>query len=289
MTQTATHGTAQRAILFMLAAICAFSVMDVAVKALAPRVGVLPAMWARYTGQMIVVTILILPRARQVIRTRYLGTQVLRSALLMGATALFFTGINLIPLAEAAALMSLNPVLITLGAALFLGEALGPRRIAGIAVAMIGALMIMRPGSAVFSPAALFPLAGAMCFSGYALLTRRLGADEDVWTSLFYTGVVGTCVLTLVIPFAWVPPDAVSIALMLTIATAGTTGQLFMIRAFTTGDAAMLAPYAYLSLVFAMIWGLSLFGEWPDLWTIAGAMVISGAGVYVWYRETHQS
>ena len=120
-------------------------------------------------------------------------------------------------------------------------------------------------------------------------MTRRLGADEDVWTSLFYTGVVGTLVLSCVVPFVWVRPDPTAILLMAMIAAASTTGQLFLIRAFTAGEAAMLAPYAYFGLIFATFWGLAIFGEWPDLWTIAGAIVISGAGVYVWYRETHRS
>ena len=289
MTQITMTGAENRAILFMLAAILAFSVMDATVKGLVPDVGVVPALWARYAGQMLVVTLFVAPRLGSVVRTRHLPTQVLRSTVLMGATGFFFTGVSLIPLTEAVALMSVNPVLITLGAALFLGEKLGPRRIAGITIAIVGALIVIRPGSAVFSPAALLPLAAACCYSAYALLTRSLGADEDVWTSLFYTGVVGTLVLTAIIPFVWVGLDAFDILRMLLIAAAGTTGQLFMIRAFTEGEAAMLAPYAYCGLVLSAVWGLVLYSEVPDPWTIVGAIVISGAGLYVWYRETHRS
>ena len=290
MTHVALPGSSERqAILYMLAAVLAFSVMDATVKGFAPRVGVLPALWARYTGQMIVVTLLVLPRLRSVARTRRPGTQILRSALLMGATGFFFTGLSLIPLTEASALMSVNPVLITLGAALFLGERLGPRRIAGIVAALVGAFLVIRPGSAVFTPAALLPLGAACCYSSYVLITRRIGADEDIWTSLFYTGTVGTLVLSAIIPFAWTPLDTTSILMMLVIAAAGTTGQLFLIRAFTAGEAAMLAPYSYLGLVLAALWGLFLYGEIPDSWTILGAIVISGAGLYVWYRETHRN
>ena len=82
--------------------------------------------------------ILIAPRLQSVVHTRYPRLQILRSVLLMCATGFFFTGISLIPLTDAAALMAMNPVLITLGAALFLGEALGPRRLAGIAIALVG-------------------------------------------------------------------------------------------------------------------------------------------------------
>ncbi len=270
----------------MIAAILCFTLMDASVKALSPRIGVLPALWARYAGQMAVVFLLVLPRLRRVVRTRYPKLQFFRSLLLMGATAFFFTGISRIPLTDAAALMSINPVLITLGAALFLGEGLGPRRIAGIVVAAIGALIIIRPGSGMFQPAALFPLGAACCYSAYALFTRRVGPDEDPWTSLFYTGLVGTVLLTLLVPAYWQTPDTFSLGLIVLVAGFGTLGQMLLIRAFSTGEAAMLAPYAYCGLGFAAIWSALFFGEYPDIWTICGALVIAGAGLYVWHRET---
>ncbi|MCR9155951.1 MAG: DMT family transporter [Rhodobacteraceae bacterium] len=277
-----------RAILLMIAAIFCFSIMDATVKALAPNVGVLPALWARYAGQMLLVFVLVLPRLKTVVRTKYPGLQFLRSLLLMSATACFFTGLSLIPLSDAAALMSTNPMLITLGAAMFLGEKLGIRRIAGIVAALIGALIIIRPGSDVFSAAALFPLSAAVCYSAYALLTRRVGADEDVWTSLFYTGFVGTVLLSILVPFQWQTPSATDIGLMVIVAVAGTTGQLALIQAFSKGEAAMLAPYSYTGLAFAAFWSVIFFSEIPDFWTIIGSLVIAAAGLYVWHRETQQ-
>lgn len=280
--------THNRAILLMITAILCFTLMDASAKALAPRIGILPTVWARYTGQMCLVLVLIAPRIKTVVKTTYPGLQFLRSILLMSATAFFFTGITLIPLSDAAALMAVNPVLITLGAALFLKEPLGPRRIGGIIVAMFGAMIIIRPGSDVFSLAALIPLAAAMCYSAYSLLTRKLGPDEDVWTSLFYTGLVGTILLTLAVPFAWEAPDATAWALIGLITVLGTFGQLSLIRAFSAGEAGMLAPYSYTGLVFAATWGALFFGEFPDFWTVFGALVIAGAGLYVWHRETYR-
>lgn len=275
-----------RAILLMIAAIFCFSIMDATVKALAPNVGVLPTLWARYAGQMLLVFVLVMPRLKTVVRTKYPGFQFFRSLLLMSATACFFTGLSLIPLSDAAALMSTNPMLITLGAAIFLGEKLGVRRIGGIVAAMIGALIIIRPGTDVFSAAALFPLGAAVCYSAYALLTRRVGADEDVWTSLFYTGFVGTVLLSILVPFQWQTPSAADVGLMVIVAIAGTTGQLALIRAFTKGEAAMLAPYSYVGLAFAAFWGVIFFSEIPDFWTVVGSLVIAAAGLYVWHRET---
>ena len=188
------------AILLQVGAILCFSLMDACVKALVSQTGVLPALWARYAGQMLIVTLLILPRFRTVVRTNRLGTQITRSIALMGATGFFFLGLTYLALADNAALMSINPVLVTLGAALFLGESLGPRRIVGIVVALLGAAIVMRPGSGVFTLAAIFPLLAACCYTTYALLTRKVGRDENVWTSLFYTGLVGTLILSCVVP-----------------------------------------------------------------------------------------
>lgn len=286
MGPTGSDTGARHAILLMIAAIFCFTLMDAGVKALAPRVGVLPSLWARYAGQMLLVFLLVLPRLRQVAQTNMPGLQILRSLMLMGATAFYFLGLSLIPITEAAALMSVNPVLITLGAGLFLGERLGPRRLFGIAVALCGAVLVIRPGSDVFSTAALAPLAAAVCYSGYALLTRRVGSGEDVWTSLFYTGLVGTLVLSCVVPFAWVTPDGPALLLMMVVIGFGTVGQLCLIRAFSQGEAAMLAPYSYTGLIFAALWGILFFAELPDGWTISGALVIAGSGLYVWHRET---
>ncbi|GGH26369.1 EamA-like transporter family protein [Cribrihabitans marinus] len=281
-----TAAVTQRAILLMILATLCFSLMDASVKALAPKVGVLPALWVRYAGQMALVIILVLPRLTRVARTRYPVRQFLRSLLLLGATGFFFLALTRIPLTDAAALMALNPVLITLGAALFLGEALGPRRLTGIALALVGALIVIRPGAGTFQPAAILPLGAALCYSGYALLTRRLGADEDPWTSLFYTGLVGTVLLSLVAPAHWQDPGPQGWMLIASVAGFGTAAQMLLIRAFTIGEAAMLAPYAYLGLGFAAVWSAVFFAEWPDLWTVCGALVIAGAGLYVWHRET---
>lgn len=262
-----------------------FTIMDASVKALAPRVGVVPSLWVRYGGQMFVVLLLALPRLRATMRTDLPLLQVARSVLLLCATAFFFTGISLIPLSDATALMMVNPVLITLGAAVFLGEALGPRRIAGIAVALCGALIVIRPGSDVFSLAALLPLCAAICYSAYILVTRKVGERESVWTSLFYTGLVGTVILSAIVPFFWVTPDLTAIGLMVMVVVAGTMGQLTLIRAYSIGEASMLAPYSYTGFIFASLWGALFFAEFPDQWSVIGALVIASAGIYVWYRE----
>lgn len=272
----------------MIAAIFCFSVMDACVKAISPITGTLPALWARYAGQMLVVCLLVAPRITSVARSHYPRLQIARSVLLLMATFCFFLGIARIPLASATAVMALNPVFITLGGAVFLGEVIGPRRVFAIAAALCGALLVIRPGSDAFQPAALLPLAAALCFASYALITRRVGPDEDPWTSLFYTGLVGGVLLSLAAPWFLEWPGLRAALFMAGIAVVGTTGQLLLIRALSAAEAGLLAPFSYCGLIFATGIGAVFFAEIPGVNTILGALVIAGAGLYVWLRETRR-
>lgn len=175
----------------MIAAIFAFTVLDLCAKALTQRVGLMQTLWARYAGQTVFVLIIILPRIKTALRTDYPKLQFLRSVLMLGATTFFFAGLSKLGLAETTAIMDISPVLITLGAALFLGERFGIRRGVGVFTALIGALIIIRPGAGVLSLYALFPVGAAVCYSGFALATRYVGNKEDVWTSLFYGAALG--------------------------------------------------------------------------------------------------
>ena len=282
----AAPGSVARAILLMIGAVFCFTLMDATAKALTGRIGVVPTLWVRYLGQTVVVLLLVSPRLFTVLRTRYPGLQVLRSIYLLCATALFFWGLSNIGMAQATAIMNVNPLLITLGAALFLGERIGPRRALGVLAALAGALLIIRPGTDVFSPFALLPLGAACFYSAYALTTRFVGRDEDRWTSLVYTGLLGAMVLTCIIPFHWPVFDITSLMLVGALAVLATIAQLLLITALQQGEAGVLAPFAYAGLVFATLWGLLFFAEVPDAWTFAGMAVIAGAGVYVWHRET---
>jgi len=278
-------GNAQ-GILLMIITMFLFGIMDVMAKEVAHRTDTVMAIWARYAGQTVAVSLLVLPRLRTVLKTSYPGLQLLRSIFLLGATSCFFFGFVLIGLANAAAIMSLNPVLVTVGAALFLGERFGIRRAVGVIVALIGALIIIRPGSAVFSPYALLPFLAAISYTGYALTTRFVGRDEDAWTSLLYTAAFGAIILSVIVPFFWVKPDGVASFLMLIMGSIGAVGHFCLIRAFMAAEASTIAPFTYFGLLYATLWGILLFGETPDIYTYVGALVIVGAGIYVWHRET---
>ncbi len=270
----------------MLAAVFLFTVMDALAKRLTLEIGLIPTLWTRYAGQAILVLLIVSPRLFQVAKSRYPKLQVLRSVVLMTATCLFFLSISKIGLAEATAIMDVNPVLITLGAFLFLGEKIGPRRIIGILVSLVGALIIIRPGTEVFTIYAVLPLVAAVCYSTYNLTTRYVGDRESPWTSLLYSALFGAIVLSCIVPFYWQPVNLSTAFLMALLGVCGMTSQLMLIRALALGEASLLAPFAYVGLIYATLWGFLFFDEFPDQWSILGGIIIALSGFYVWYRDT---
>ncbi|NQW14182.1 MAG: DMT family transporter [Rhodobacter sp.] len=269
----------------MLLTVFLFTVMDAIAKGLAARYDTFQVVWARYTSQTLVAVIILLPRLKSVAKTRYLGLQLIRSAFLFCATISFFFGIVWVGLAQSSAIMSVNPMLISIGAFLILGEQFGIRRAIGVGLGLLGALIIIRPGAEVFSPLALLPLVAAVCYAGYSLSTRFLGREESVWTSFLYTAAFGTVVATLIVPWFWTTPTLMDAGVMILLGVIGGAGQLCLIKALSVAEAGAIAPFAYIGPVLAATWGMLFFDETPDLWTWVGVVVIIGAGIYVWQRE----
>lgn len=275
-----------RGIAFLFLAILFFTAMDAAAKGLVQRYPSPLVIWARYAGQLLVVLALLRGRTGQMLRTRWPGLHLLRSICQFGATALFFASLTQVSLAEATALTDTNAVLITLGAALFLGERLTPARVLGVLVALAGALIVLRPGLGVFTPAALLPLGAAISYAGNALLTRALGPHESPWTPLIFAALFGTLVTSLALPIVWHPIAMADLPLFVLLGLLGTGAQLCIIRAFSLAEASVIAPFGYVGLVFATLWGIVLYAEYPDLPTILGAVLIVAAGLYVWHNES---
>ena len=273
-------------IALILAAILGFTMMDATAKHLTQTYHPAQVVWARFVGNLVIFALIFRGAMFPLMRTRRPGLQFSRALMQLGSVGLFFTSLQFIGLAEATAIMDLNPVLITLGAALFLGEAIGPRRLAGIAVALIGALIIIRPGMGVFQPAALLPLVGAFTYATGALLTRMARADS-VATSVMWSAVVGSVLTSLVVPFVWQPVAMADLWAFALLGVFGTLSQYLLVRAFATAEAGVLAPFGYTGLIWAGLWGWLLFGQLPDAWTVAGATIIVAAGLYVWSREAH--
>jgi len=275
---------AERGAALMVAGVFCMASMDVMAKILGHSIPVAQIVWLRFVSQALLVGGGLIIARRALFTSAHIKLHMLRGLATTFSSYMFFLGIIYLPLADATALIQLGPVMVTLGAVFVLGETIGRRRIIAIAVAFLGAMLIIRPGSSVMSPASAFPMLGAVGFTVYALATRFVRSDGP-WTALFLQGVFGTMFSSLLVPFFWQPialADAPAVAALVGF---GILGHLLMIRAFAVAPAGDIAPYGYAGLLFAVIFGLVLFGETPDGVTLLGAVVIVTAGLYVWYRE----
>lgn len=271
-------------ILLLLGAILTFTLMDATAKHLVGAYHPGQIVFVRLAINLTAVLALIGPRLRQVAATRQPLIQIGRGVAQLASVGLFFTALGSIGLAEATAIMDLNPVLITLFAALFLGERIGPRRLLGIGAALAGALLIIKPGASVFQPAALLPLMGAATYAAGAILTRMARGESTLTSMLWATGSA-TVLTALLMPFVWQPIAAQHLWAFAALGLFGTLSQALLIRAFALAEAAAIAPFGYTGLVWAGLWGWLFWGTIPDGWSILGAVVIVGAGLYVWQRE----
>lgn len=275
----------RRGIGLYLLAVLIFSVQDGIAKHLAEFYDPFMVVWARYSAQTAWTLGVFGPFMWRYLRTRNLPLQLIRSAFLFGATLCFFNAFKHLPLAESVAIFEIAPLIITGLSVLVLGEKVGWRRILAVSTGLLGALIIIRPGSEVFSWAALYPVGAALCFACYSIATRFLSGGEPALTSFVYTALIGTIAASVMVPFVWETPAMEHVPMMVGLGLVGGAGHYLLIAALALAPASVVAPFSYIGLLFAVGIGVVVFGEVPDLMTAFGALVIVGAGLYVWYRE----
>ena len=277
--------TPPRGILYLALGIFAFTAMDAVAKGLVAHYPTVQVIWARYIVNLIAVVLILGPRLTAALKTRFPWLHLARGISQMGAIGFFFASLNYIGLAEATALAEVNPLLITLGAVLFLGEALTRPRLIGIAVALIGTLIITRPGMGVFSAAALLPLGCAVSFAANILLTRAVGSRESAAAAMVYSALLGTLFSSTLVPFHWTPVAMPDLPAFILLGALGMAAQWCVVRAYSMSEAAAIAPFGYLDILFATFFSIVAFDEYPDRFTMIGALVIALAGLYVWRKE----
>ena len=222
---------------------------------------------------------------RQLVRTRKPRLQIARGLSILLSLTFIFGSLQFLPLAEATVINFTGPLFMVALAGPMLGERVGWRRWAAVIVGLAGAMIVVRPGSEVFQWAALMPIASAIFFALFQLLTRKIAGHDGALTTLFYTQIVAAAGATLAAPFFWTPVTLYQLGFAFLAGCVGLTAHICMFNAFRLADASLLAPINYTRIVASVLLGYWIFGDLPDFYTIAGGAVIIGSGLFVIYRE----
>ncbi len=214
--------------------------------------------------------------------------QAFRGVLLAAEICIMIVGFVHLGLVESHAIFASYPLLIAALSGPVLGEAVGWRRWAAIGIGFVGVVVILEPGFAIFAPAAAFPLAAALMFALYGLLTRYVARRDSAATSFFWTGVTGAVAMTAVGVWNFEPMSGPDWALMAVLCVSGATGHFLLIKTYEVAEASAVQPFAYLQLVFATILGITVFGETLEANVAIGAAIVVGAGVFTLLR-THKA
>lgn len=279
--------------ILMLAAMLILPGIDAIAKWLSDAISSGQVAWSRFFFQTLIMLPLFL-RTRGPIVTCALPLHALRGALIALATLLFFSALKYLPLADAISIFFVEPLILTLLCAVFLGESVGWRRLAAVVTGFAGALIVIRPSFHALGLPALLPLGTALSFAVYLILTRKLAQHEYPERMQFYAGVFGGIVMTValaagsvtdvaVLSFVW--PDHSQWFLLAGLGVIATAGHLLVVHAFRRAPAGLLAPFQYVEIIGATILGLVFFGDFPDAMTWIGVVVIVSSGMYVFHRE----
>ncbi len=276
------------------------SVNDLAIKALSGSYALHQIILIRaFIGIALVLLVIRATRTgfRQLI-TRRPGAHLIRVSIVMVSNVTYFLGLAAMDIADAVATAFVAPLLVTVMSAVILGEKVGARRWAAVAVGLLGVIVMLRPGAGVIQPAAILVLISAFCYASSHMMTRRMRETESAMTLNFFVQVGFILVSTIMglwvgdghlagssnpsLAFLfrpWVlPPVADWWAFVAT--------GMMMSQAYRTSEAALVAPFEYIGMPMAIFWGVVVFGTWPDATGWAGIALICGAGLYTLWRET---
>ena len=274
-----------RGILLIVGATLLFSTSDAAAKFVTQTLPMIEVAWVRYLVFLLAALAPALRRRGDVLRTRRPWQQAARGLAILVSALLFLLGLRVLPMADAAAINFVSPLLITALAVPLLGETVGLRRWAALGVGLFGAVLAARPGSGAFQFGAIYPLLSALAWAFAMVLTRGFASAERPATTLLWTAGSGFLLLSLLLPFDARVPDARELVLCLLIGVVASGGQFLVVLAYRLAPASLLAPFSYVQLIWSTLAGYLVFGAAPATATLIGAAVIAGSGLYSAGRE----
>ena len=274
-------------IALMCGACAVFAVLDCMAKYLGGHIDTLQVVAMRFVTAFLVALLISNPFTRPgLLRTARPGLQIVRGMILVSTTICNFIAFRWLQLDEALAILFSTPFLVAVLAGPILGEWVGWRRWIAICVGFLGVLVVIRPGLGGMHWAALWSVAAAILYAAYSIATRMVMRHDSSETTLFYANLVGISIMLPVLPFVWTtPPSWFDFALLLAVGACGSFGHYLLILAHHRAPASVLSPFIYTQLLWATTLGYLVFANVPNAWTLAGAAIVIGSGLYLFNRE----
>ncbi|WP_339855998.1 DMT family transporter [Roseovarius nubinhibens] len=291
-----------------VAAMC-FSLNDVGIKFLSDTYALHQIVFYRSLIGILTFALIIMPISGglKTMSTRLLHWHLARGLCVVAANSFLFLGLASLPIADAVAIFFVSPLVIAVFSVIFLGEHVGPRRWAAIAIGLLGVLIMVKPGTSAFQIAAILPAISAALYALMHIIARRIGGTESAGTMTFWilvsfmtvSATVGLAigdgryasgapeVLTFLLR-AWAPLDPADIPIFVMLGTSGIIGGFLISQAYRIAEAAFAAPFEYVSMPMAVIWGVVVFGTFPGVSTWVGIALILGSGLAMIYLETRR-
>lgn len=276
----------------MVAAMAGFAMEDMFVKRLAQHMPVGEVLMLLGLGGTVIFAALALRNGDRLVSRDLLAPAVIgRNVGELIGTLAFVCAIAFTPLAQASAILQATPLAVTLGAALFLGERVGWRRWSAIGVGFLGVLIVIRPGTAGFSILSLFAVVGVLGLAARDVVTRKVPKSITSMQLATYgfASVIPAGAFLLPFQGAFEIPALLDLARLGGALVFGTAGYYALIAAMRLGEVAVITPFRYTRLIFALVIGWAVFNEPPDFWTLAGGGIIVASGLYTLARQRRRA
>jgi len=273
------------AIAIMCFASLCFIAMHTFIKSVRGEVPIAVILWSQYAFQFILLSALFAPRVVRMVTSPMMGLQVLRGLMLTITICAMFVAVGLMQLADAIAIAFVAPLLITALSVITLKEKVTRGHWVAIVVGFGGVLVIIQPGSGLFNWTALVPLGAAVSVAIYQTMTRPISQSVGPTTILYNATWVGLIASSVAVPFFWISPSTEAVLFLMAAACLGAIAHFCLIKAYQWAPASVVAPFAYIELIYASALGFAVFGDIPDLPTIFGGMIIAASGLYLIRRS----
>jgi len=282
-----TKDSIRTGIFFSIGAVFAFSISNALIKWLVARYPIGEVVAFRSFFSLIPAMVIVFSQGGwSSLRTRRLPGHLLRTVIQFASMCAIFVAFSMMPLADAVAITFASPLFLTVLAIPMLGEKVGIHRAGAVLVGFAGVLIMVRPGPDLFGSGAPFALANALLGAFLGIMIRQMARSETSSALVFYNVAFSALFSLFLLPFGWVTPGWSDVAPLAGLGLVSGIAQYLWVRGAQLAPASVAAPFGYMHMIWAMLFGFVLWGDLPDLALIAGSVIVAASGLYILHRET---